>query len=88
VVTRDVPPYAIVGGVPAKLIRYRFEPGLIADLLAVRWWRFHPDDLNDISFDDPAKAVAEIAQRAEGGSIVPMTPKRVRFSRTTIQVVP
>ncbi len=88
VVTKDVPPYAIVGGVPARLIRYRFEPGLIADLLAVRWWRFHPDDLSDISFDEPAKAVVEIAQREEAGTIVPMMPKRVCFSRTTIQVVP
>jgi acetyltransferase-like isoleucine patch superfamily enzyme len=38
VVTRDVPPYAIVGGNPAKLIRYRFEPEAVAALLEVTWW--------------------------------------------------
>lgn len=38
VVTKDVPPYAIVGGVPAKLIRYRFEPGVVEKLLKLRWW--------------------------------------------------
>jgi acetyltransferase-like isoleucine patch superfamily enzyme len=38
VVTADVHPYAIVGGVPAKLIRYRFDPEVIDRLVAVRWW--------------------------------------------------
>ncbi|WP_150828320.1 MULTISPECIES: CatB-related O-acetyltransferase [unclassified Mesorhizobium] len=33
VVTKDVPPYAIVGGVPAKIIRYRFAPEIISKLL-------------------------------------------------------
>jgi acetyltransferase-like isoleucine patch superfamily enzyme len=38
VVTKDVPPYAIYGGVPAKLIRYRFEQEEISFLLAFKWW--------------------------------------------------
>jgi virginiamycin A acetyltransferase len=38
VVTRDVPPYAIVGGNPATLIRYRFEEDDRRRLLALRWW--------------------------------------------------
>jgi acetyltransferase-like isoleucine patch superfamily enzyme len=39
-VLKDVPPYAIVGGVPAKLIRMRFPDAIIERLLALRWWRF------------------------------------------------
>ncbi len=37
-VTRDVPPYAVVGGNPARIIRYRFSPEQIAALLVIRWW--------------------------------------------------
>lgn len=38
VVTKDVEPYAIVGGVPAKLIRYRFSKEQIEALLKIKWW--------------------------------------------------
>lgn len=38
VVTKDVPPFATVGGVPAKIIRYRYDDETIAWLLKVRWW--------------------------------------------------
>lgn len=38
VVTKDVPPYAIVAGVPARILRYRFEPETIEWLLKFKWW--------------------------------------------------
>ena len=45
VVTRDVPPYAIVAGVPARVVQYRFEQDVIDALLEWRWWELPPDDL-------------------------------------------
>lgn len=38
VITKDVPPYAIVGGVPGKIIRYRFDEKEIKYLLKLKWW--------------------------------------------------
>ena len=40
VVTKDVPPYTIVGGVPAKQIRKRFDEEIISDLLKLQWWNW------------------------------------------------
>lgn len=43
VVTKDVPPYAIVGGVPAKIIRYRYDEEIINFLLNIQWWNNSED---------------------------------------------
>jgi acetyltransferase-like isoleucine patch superfamily enzyme len=45
VVTKDVPPYAIVGGSPAGLIRYRFPEEIVAKLLAIHWWRWDDEKI-------------------------------------------
>jgi serine acetyltransferase len=40
VVTKDVPPFAIVAGNPAKIIRYRFEKNIIDQLMKIEWWNW------------------------------------------------
>lgn len=45
VVTKDIPPYAIAVGTPAKVIRYRFSEEKIAYLLSLKWWDLPLDEL-------------------------------------------
>ena len=66
VVTKDVPPYAIVGGNPARIIRYRFDEVTIKHLLAIKWWNWSPeqivaakDDFKDMNLFVQKYAAAE-----------------------------
>jgi acetyltransferase-like isoleucine patch superfamily enzyme len=83
-VNRDVPPYAIVAGVPARQIRTRFDEALIERLLAVKWWEFHINDLAGVDFTDVEAALDEIERREAEGSIsrVPVEYSRVKLGKT------
>lgn len=47
-VTKDVPPYAIVGGHPAEIIRYRFPERQIAELLKIAWWNWDDESIRKV----------------------------------------
>lgn len=49
VVTKNVPPYAIVAGVPGKVIRFRFDEKSIEKLLWLKWWDLDEDSIISIS---------------------------------------
>ncbi|MDL4470788.1 CatB-related O-acetyltransferase [Citrobacter braakii] len=70
VVTKDVPPYAIVAGVPAKIIKYRFESDIIEQLLKIKWWNYNYTDLPDNSkCDDIINFVTEMSTLISNGTI-------------------
>lgn len=51
VITKDVPDYAIVAGVPARIIRYRYQSEQIDALNAIAWWNWTDDQIRE-RFDD------------------------------------
>jgi len=62
VVTRNVPPYSIYGGVPAKLIRLRFEESVCRRLIESAWWTLSKESLISLSkhFDSPENFLAQV----------------------------
>lgn len=61
VVTRDVAPYSIVGGVPARIIRKRFGDDIVESLLRTRWWDFDDEKLSRLAVfvTDPLEFIRE-----------------------------
>lgn len=59
VVVKDVPPYTIVGGNPAKTIRPRFSEAVVERLLAGRWWKKHYVDICGLDFRNPENFVQQ-----------------------------
>lgn len=69
VVTKDVEPYTIVGGVPAKAIRKRFSNALIERLLKIKWWEYAPQLLCGLNIADVTdEMLDEIERRIANGA--------------------
>ncbi|WP_428077835.1 CatB-related O-acetyltransferase [Candidatus Avelusimicrobium alvi] len=58
VVTKDVPPYAVVAGTPARILRYRFDEHIRAELLQLKWWDLEDDVICQIPYDNIESALA------------------------------
>jgi virginiamycin A acetyltransferase len=68
VVAEDVPAFAVVGGVPAKIIKYRFNNGVISKLLCLKWWEMDENILKGLPFNDIDRCI-KILERARKNSI-------------------
>lgn len=61
IVTRDVPPYAIVAGNPARLIRYRFSETIIEQLEQLFWWDLPLREIRHLDFADIESCIRELS---------------------------
>lgn len=74
VVTRDVPPYAVVAGVPAQVKRMRFDEDTMTRLLASKWWRYHFAELNALEVTKPDVFLNAFGEAKERGVMVEWKP--------------
>ena len=57
VVTKNIPPYAVAAGVPAKIIRYRFDEKTIRELLEIKWWDYPEKIITNLPFDNVPECI-------------------------------
>ena len=92
-VLRDVPPYAIVVGTPARVLRLRFPELTIERLLNVAWWQYSIYDLFDAPMDSIDKALDVIEALVARGADPPLRragghPRRPRRPRRARRLAP
>jgi len=71
VVTKNVLPYSVVGGVPAKHIKFRFEDNIIKQLNKIEWWNYAPWSLFDVNFNNIESAINSLKCKKAALEILP-----------------
>lgn len=80
VVTKDIPPYAMAVGSPAKIIKFRFDDLLVERLLRLQWWRFAPWQLRDLDLSHSSRALDGLEEKIDEG-LLPYEPKKLIVKR-------
>jgi len=77
VITKDVEPYSIIGGIPGKLIKKRWDDKLIAALMESRWWEYDPHLLRKIYDADPRVVLKRLKPLSKSDNLFPVTYARL-----------
>jgi acetyltransferase-like isoleucine patch superfamily enzyme len=78
VITKDIAPFSIVGGVPAKLIRPRFNKEQIARIANIQWWNYNLLGLA-LPWDDVDSTLNQLESKIAAGEIQPYQPDWIRI---------
>lgn len=82
IILSDVPPYAIVAGMPARVLRYRFPPDVIAELLRLNWWSYGLSALHGVDLTDMESAIGLIEKNIGSGQAVLYSSPLLHLDRT------
>lgn len=86
VVTKDVPPYTIVGGNPARIIRQKFSDNIVERLMKLKWWDYGPDILTGLDISSPELCIDELEERAASGAYKKYDPPKVILDFETNEI--
>jgi hypothetical protein len=80
-----VPPYAIVGGVPARIIRYRFSADVIEKLLQIEWWNWNLEPVkHQLNFSD-ASVIDQISELINQHQLQIFSPTTKRLEKSGVE---
>jgi acetyltransferase-like isoleucine patch superfamily enzyme len=89
VVSRDVAPFAVVGGVPARVLRYRFPADMIRRLVELRWWDYDLGAVRDvIDYSDLERATVMLEAMKARGELQRAEEHFVRFQQQVARPTP
>lgn len=86
VVTKDVEPYHIVAGVPAKTIKTRFSNALIERMLKLKWWDYAIMDLGLVDFSNPEACLDTLEDLISKKSLAPYKPEKISVASVEAKV--
>jgi len=74
IITKDVEPFSIVAGIPAKIIRYRFEKNIINEIQQIQWWKYSLGDLKNLNANNPNLFIKGLNEKISSNLIHPYIP--------------
>lgn len=84
-VREDVPPYAVVAGLPGKVKKMRFPEATIERLLRLKWWQYTLPSMSGLDFTNVDAALDELERRIDAGAVSVANRPLVKLVGTTIR---